>query len=196
MRRLLTAGAYVDRSSGKVEPRVVAMLEGKPGDPGEPGVQGPRGWTAMYRAAADGTRSLFEIYNWWGGEGEKPATGYLTEAGPLSSTKAGGFNFNRSKRIESYSAQTRTTSGSETGTALSIGEKKIVFTSEFPSVPRVVPTARANVGGRPVVAEVVTVTTTYCVVRASQSKGTLASLLSAVFDLVGGVTIDCLVIEA
>lgn len=149
----------------------------------------------MLAIEVDGTARYLKIVDWSGGTGIKPATGYVGTDG-ATTTKAKAPNLNASKRIESYSAVTRATAGTETGTALAAGEKKIVFATPFDSPPRVVPTARANLAGRPVIAEPVAVTTTYCIVRVSQSKATLASLLTALFDLVGGITVDVLVIES
>lgn len=157
------------------------------------GDNGTSAWTPMLAVEVDGTARYLKVSDWTGGSGPKPAIGYVGTTG--ITTKALAPNLNAAKRIESYSAVTRATAGTETTTALVAGEKKIVFSTPFDLAPRVILTGRANLSGRPVVTEVVSVTTTYCIVRASQSKGTLASLLTAIFDLVGGITVDVLVIE-
>lgn len=180
----LLGSAVATRPAGVLDP--VAPANGK---------NGASAWTPMLAIEADGTARYLRIVDWTGGSGAKPAIGYVGTDG-VPTTKANAPNLNASKRIESYSAVTRATAGSETGTTLAVGEKKIVFTSAFSSPPRVIPTGRANIAGRPVAAEVIAVTTTYCVVRVSQAKGTLTSLLSTLFDLVGGITVDMLVIEA
>lgn len=180
----LLGSAVATRPAGKLDP--VAPANGK---------NGTSAWTPMLAIEADGTARYLRIVDWAGGSGEKPAVGYVgTDGAPT--TKAKAPNLNAAKRIESYSAVTRATAGTETGTALAAGEKKIVFATPFDTTPRVVPTARANLAGRPIVAETVSVTTTYCVIRVSQSKATLASLLTAIFDIAGGITVDVLVIEA
>lgn len=158
------------------------------------GKNGASAWTPMLAIEVDGTARYLKIVDWFGGTGAKPTTGYVGTDG-VPTTKAKAPNLNAAKRIEAYGAVTRGTAGTETGTALAIGEKKIVFASAFTDPPRVIATARANITGRPVAAEVVAVTTTFCVVRASQAKGTLASLLATLFDLAGGISVDVLVIE-
>ncbi len=158
------------------------------------GTNGASAWTPMLAIEVDGTARYLKIVDWTGGTGAKPATGYVGTDG-ATTTKSLAPNLNAAKRIESYSAVTRATAGSETGTALAVGEKKIVFTTPFATAPRVIVTGRANISGRPVTAEEVTTTTTYTVVRTSQAKGTLASLLASLFDLVGGITVTVLVIE-
>lgn len=180
----LLGSAVATRPAGVLDP--VAPANGK---------NGTSAWTPMLAIEADGTARYLKIVDWTGGSGAKPAVGYVGTDG-VPTTKAKAPNLNAAKRIESYSAVTRATAGTETGTALAAGEKKIVFSTPFDIAPRVVPTGRANIAGRPVVAETVTITTTFCVVRVSQSKGTLASLLTALFDLVGGITVDVLVIES
>lgn len=160
-------------------------------DDGKPGASA---WNPVLAIEVDGTARYLKIVDWTGGTGTKPATGYVGTDG-VPTTKAKAPNLNAAKRIEAYGAVTRGTAGTETGTALAIGEKKIVFAAPFAIEPRVIATARANITGRPVSAEVVTVTTMFCVVRASQAKGTLALLLATLFDLIGGISVDVLVIE-
>lgn len=49
-------------------------------------VKGPNGWTALERIVTDGTRRVTEVYDWVGGAGDKPATGYKTSSGALTPT--------------------------------------------------------------------------------------------------------------
>lgn len=46
-------------------------------------LRGPHGWTALTRVVIDGTRRVREIYDWIGGEGTKPATGYEGATGTV-----------------------------------------------------------------------------------------------------------------
>src|SRR5690554_4076443 len=48
-------------------------------------IRGAHGWYPLERTVSDGTRRVTEVYDWAGGEGEKPATGYKTAAGALTS---------------------------------------------------------------------------------------------------------------
>lgn len=50
------------------------------------------GWTPVPRIAVDGARYVLEIYNWTGGLGPKPATGFLAASG-LVPNVANGLNF-------------------------------------------------------------------------------------------------------
>lgn len=50
------------------------------------------GWTPVPRIAVDGARYVLEIYDWTGGLGPKPATGFLAASG-LVPNVAGGLNF-------------------------------------------------------------------------------------------------------
>lgn len=44
--------------------------------------QGDKGWSPLFRAANDDARRVVEVYDWVGGEGEKPAqTGYIGASG-------------------------------------------------------------------------------------------------------------------
>ena len=46
-------------------------------------LRGPNGWTAKTRVIADGTRRVREIFDWIGGGGTKPATGYEGATGTV-----------------------------------------------------------------------------------------------------------------
>jgi hypothetical protein len=52
---------------------------------------GDNGWTPVMRTAADGTRIVFEVYDWTGGTGTKPGTGYVSSSG-LTSNIASATN--------------------------------------------------------------------------------------------------------
>lgn len=45
------------------------------------GVDGDDGWSPQFRIANFGTRSVLELYDWIGGEGDKPATGFVGTTG-------------------------------------------------------------------------------------------------------------------
>jgi hypothetical protein len=61
--------------------------QGPKGDKGDTGDTGPKGdtgnsaWTPVYTAVADGERRVLRIDDWTGGQGTKPATGYLGVSG-------------------------------------------------------------------------------------------------------------------
>lgn len=99
------------------------------------------------------------------------------------------------KRTENYQVVSRAVAGDDTGTALAIGEQKVHFIGAYTTPPHVFAAPRAPLAGRPVIVEIVTVTTLYAVVRATQGKATIASFADSLFDLVAGVTIDVLVVE-
>lgn len=46
-------------------------------------IRGAQGWAPVLVAEADGTRRVFKISDWTGGEGAKPATGYLAADGTV-----------------------------------------------------------------------------------------------------------------
>lgn len=52
-------------------------------DPGGT-VTGEDGWSPLIRSVADGARRVMEIYDWTGGTGTKPATGYISSSGPTA----------------------------------------------------------------------------------------------------------------
>ncbi len=141
---------------------------------------GASGWTPSLRAATDGVRSLLEIYDWTGGAGTKPATGYLTEAGALSATKAGGYNFNRPKRLEIYQ-----------GISNASGIATLTFDPAFPAAPRVIPFVTGVYLGLPPQAEVVTSAAATATVRVKQGN-----ILNSVLALLAGATVTAIVIEA
>ena len=47
----------------------------------EDGTDGTDGWTPLFRGASDGARRGLEVYDWAGGGGAKPATGYVGATG-------------------------------------------------------------------------------------------------------------------
>lgn len=51
-------------------------------------IRGAAGWYPLERIVTDGARRVTEIYDWAGGEGTKPGTGYKTAAGALTATIA------------------------------------------------------------------------------------------------------------
>lgn len=69
------------------------------GDTGQSGVDGNDGWTPITTGERDGVRSLIFV-DYIGGEGTKPASGYI---GPAGSTglvsKANAFNFNPARSL-------------------------------------------------------------------------------------------------
>lgn len=48
------------------------------------------GWTPALRIVTDGSRRVMELYDWANGTGTKPATGYITSSGALTSTLSAG----------------------------------------------------------------------------------------------------------
>lgn len=149
-------------------------------------VDGTNGWSPVLLPETDGTRTLLKVTNWMNGSGTKPAVGmYLSETG-YTLVKADAFNFNRSKRLDTYAA-----------VSAADGTVTVVFATPFPAPPRVLVSARGATTGRPAVAEVVkdSVTATQCVIRVSQPKATLLSLGATLFDLLAGVSVDVIVVE-
>lgn len=73
-------------------------LRGSDGSPGQ-SIKGSNGWTPMFSGEKDGVRSLISV-DWVGGEGTKPAAGYV---GPKGSTglveKAQAYNFNPARSL-------------------------------------------------------------------------------------------------
>lgn len=49
-------------------------------------LRGPSGWTPLERIVNDGSRRVVEVYDWTGGAGTKPATGFKTATGTLTGT--------------------------------------------------------------------------------------------------------------
>lgn len=146
------------------------------------GDTGPRGWTPMMRGARDGVRSLIEVYDWWGGAGEKPATGYLTSTGGLSMTKAGGFNFNIEKRLVEMQAVTNAQ-----------GVATFTFTPAFPAVPVILSLGTAPVTGGPVSTEEVAGSRS---ANGVQIRVRQAGLVNGLLSLLVGATVRITVIEA
>lgn len=149
------------------------------------GDNGQSGWTPVLSPEQDGTRSLLKVSDWSNGTGTKPTSGMYLAAGGYVMDKASAFNFNVAKRLETFAAVTSTG-----------GEVTIAFSPAYASPPRVLATARGSTSGRPVVAEVISVSAAQCVIRATQGKATLASLLTTLFDTLSGVQINAIVVEA
>lgn len=55
-------------------------------------IRGAAGWYPLERVVSDGTRRVVEVYDWAGGEGTKPATGYKTSTGTVSATIGDGVD--------------------------------------------------------------------------------------------------------
>lgn len=53
----------------------------QPQHPIQAAVDGRNGWTPRLRLVNKGTRTLLEVYDWFGGDGDKPATGWLGGGG-------------------------------------------------------------------------------------------------------------------
>ncbi|SKA88815.1 Collagen triple helix repeat-containing protein [Prosthecobacter debontii] len=64
---------------------------GENGSPGAPGADGLNGWSPRISIASDGERRVLNLYDWVGGSGDKPATGYITSSG-LSGDIADGVD--------------------------------------------------------------------------------------------------------
>lgn len=64
----------------------LASLEGDIGDDGE------KGWSPVLAVAIDGDRRVFQISDWTGGQGTKPATGQYIGVAGLTSTIADAVN--------------------------------------------------------------------------------------------------------
>ncbi|MCK9234919.1 MAG: hypothetical protein M0P09_01230, partial [Acholeplasmataceae bacterium] len=69
-----TAGAAVD----------IRGTQGLKGDQGDKGNTGNHGWSPQIRTTIDGERVVQELYDWTGGQGSKPATGYIGVSGLVS----------------------------------------------------------------------------------------------------------------
>lgn len=164
--------------------RYRVLPEGPKGDSGPPGSTGNNGWTPILTPELDGTRTLLKVGGWSNGSGDMPPIGMYLATGGYTTVKASAFNFNQTKRVESYNDVTGAS-----------GEVTITFTSAFALAPRVLPTARAGVSGQPMIAEVVSVSTTNCVIRVSQARATVGSLLNSLFNVVVGAQVDVIVVE-
>ncbi len=55
-------------------------------------IRGAAGWYPLERIVNDGARRVTQVYDWAGGEGAKPATGYKTAAGAVSANIADGVD--------------------------------------------------------------------------------------------------------
>jgi len=82
---MLVAGANVtlneDTAARTIE--IVSAITGS--------ANGTNGWSPVIRTVADGTRIVFEVYDWTGGTGTKPGTGYVSSSG-LTSNIASATN--------------------------------------------------------------------------------------------------------
>jgi hypothetical protein len=82
---MLVAGANVtfneDAAARTIE--IVSAITGSS--------NGDNGWSPLMRTAADGTRIVFEVYDWTGGTGTKPGIGYVSSSG-LTSNIASATN--------------------------------------------------------------------------------------------------------
>lgn len=159
-------------------------LTGPKGSTGNSGSDGYNGWTPILTPELDGTRTLLKVGGWSNGSGTMPPIGMYLATGGYTMVKADAFNFNQTKRVESYNATTVTN-----------GEVTITFNTAFAQAPRVLATARAGVSGQPMMAEVVSVSTTNCVIRVSQARATVGSLLNTLFNVVVGAQVDVIVVE-
>ena len=102
----------VDGRTVLAKPRAPVMTDGRIGDfwidtaarklygpknagawPDNGLIRGPQGWAPALVAEADGTRRVFKIADWTGGEGAKPATGYLAPDGTVVSDIASAADF-------------------------------------------------------------------------------------------------------
>lgn len=88
----------VIRCAGQVADGTVVTLDVE-------GPDGPNGWTPLLAGEADGTRTLLKVADWTGGQGDKPALGYIGTAGMVTA-KADAFNFNAVKRVRAFSGVT------------------------------------------------------------------------------------------
>ncbi|KQS55893.1 hypothetical protein ASG17_07535 [Brevundimonas sp. Leaf363] len=152
-------------------------------DPGPKGDTGASGWTPMFRGVQDSARTLIELYDWSGGAGAKPATGYLTASGSLASAKADGFNFNAIKRVMELQAVTN---------AQGVATFSFNATPAFANPPIVIPTGNAPVTGGPVSVEEVAGSRTATGVKIQAKQ---AALVTGVLSLLVGATVRITVIE-
>lgn len=168
----------------KLEPTTAATRVGD--GPLKPvtATDGLNGWSPLMVGEADGTRSLIHIVDWMGGNGVKPAVGYL---GPAGSTglvaKADAFNFNAIKRVDIFA-----------GVTASTGIADVVFSPAFTAVPaKALPQATNNLLGGIVTAEIVagSLTKTGCKVKVQQK-----ALLTGVLSVLAGATVNVIAIEA
>ena len=161
----------------------VATRVGDKLDPAMP-IDGTNGWSPVLAGEADGVRSLLKVVDWTGGQGNKPATGYIADAvtGVLVADKAAAFNFNLAKRVQAFSAISDA-SGIAAVTFSGLSKPPVVIC--LGAVPA------AAVGG--IKAEVVagTITKDGC-----QVKVTGAALLSSLVIALVGATATVLTIES
>jgi hypothetical protein len=153
-------------------------------DPDLRGHDGPNGWTPILAGEADGTRTLLRVVDWVGGQGAKPALGYVGAAPATGLVVKGlAFNFNAIKRVDIFAA-----------VSAADGIAAIVFDPPFATVPaKALPMAVPNLLAGPVKAEVVagSLTKSGCKVKVSS-----AALVTGVVTALAGATASVIVIEA
>lgn len=75
---------YVKRSNASgdwSEGQPIGGPRGIQGLPGADGSNGNNGWAPLIRLVNDGTRRVQQVHDWTGGQGTKPATGYIGPSG-------------------------------------------------------------------------------------------------------------------
>jgi len=63
------------------------------------------GWSPLIRSASDGTRRVLEIYDWTGGTGTKPGTGYISASG-LTATIGDAVDYRGVQGIQGIQGET------------------------------------------------------------------------------------------
>ena len=71
----------------------VAIYYSGTGRRGRTGPQGEKGWSPVYAGVEDGDRRVFQVSDWVGGAGDKPATGAYVGASGLTSVLADATDF-------------------------------------------------------------------------------------------------------
>lgn len=144
-------------------------------------VPGPKGWSPVFAGEPDGTRTLFKLVDWTGGEGEKPAIGLYVGSNGYVAAKAAAFNFNPAKRSMTLSAQTNA-QGVATFDLTPYGFASPPSVTALPATPAVI--------SGPTFSAVGTVTKTSAVVTVRQQ-----ALLTAIVSLLAGATANIFVVE-
>jgi len=144
------------------------------------GGAGVSAWTPMLAPEQDGTRTLIKVADWFGGTGEKPATGYMATGG-IVADKAQAFNFNAAKRVFVLSATTNAS-----------GVATVTFPVAFAAPPnvRALPATTAVLSG-PTRSTISNITTTGCTVTVQQQ-----AILTGLLSVLAGATANVIVIEA
>ena len=79
------SGPTADAQITGTSPAQTLNLTLPKGDDGDNGDDGTDGWTPVFTAVVDGERRVMRVDDWTGGQGSKPATGYIGASGIVAS---------------------------------------------------------------------------------------------------------------